>query len=498
MAALNIQKTTNRISTVAATFLEAAQYPSNPPFHPHEQYPEYPFRSLNTNRNETYAGVRETFRLLGLDSQNFGSSSWNPLKDIVHPGDCVLLKPNFIKEYRVDKQDEWLQIITHGSVIRAVADYVFLALKGQGRLVLADGPQTDSSFQKIVAKLGIGAIQSFYQADAKLELEVYDLRNEQWCEQDGVYVGREKLRGDPSGVLLIDLKEISYFQHRRTTGAFYGAFYDVEETNKFHNNGHHTYAFCRTPLLADVVIHLPKLKTHKKCGLTANLKGLVGLNGNKNLLPHYTFGYPASGGDQFKEASPKRRLENLFVGHAKKYLAKGTPWALELARNLKGFAYRAFGETSSVIRSGNWHGNDTVWRMALDLNTILTFADKHGVLKERPQRRFFSVVDGIIAGEGNGPLEASAKSCGIIVAGEAPEIVDVVCARLMGFDYAKIPLLSEAVSNGKSLSEFNAQESIQVVSNRQGVDSGLFAHPERRVFEFEPHFGWKGHIELAG
>ncbi len=39
----------------------------------------------------------------------------------------------------------------------------------------------------------------------------------------------------------------------------------------------------KSPLVADVFINLPKLKTHKKCGLTVNLKSLVGINANKNL-----------------------------------------------------------------------------------------------------------------------------------------------------------------------------------------------------------------------
>ena len=38
---------------------------------------------------------------------------------------------------------------------------------------------------------------------------------------------------------------------------------------------------------------MPKLKTHKKCGVTISLKNLVGLNTNKNLLPHHSLGTPS-------------------------------------------------------------------------------------------------------------------------------------------------------------------------------------------------------------
>ena len=55
----------------------------------------------------------------------------------------------------------------------------------------------------------------------------------------------------------------------------------------------------RTALQSDVFINLPKLKTHKKVGVTLNLKNLVGINGNKNWLPHYAIGSPEENGDQF-------------------------------------------------------------------------------------------------------------------------------------------------------------------------------------------------------
>jgi uncharacterized protein (DUF362 family) len=482
---------------VAASFVDAADYPSTPPYHPEETYPEYPFGEVaGREPNYAYAAVRRSFQLLGLDKRNFGTRSWNPLGEIVRPGDCVLLKPNFIKEHRSDRHDEWIQIITHGSIIRAVADYVYIALGGKGRIIVADGPQTDSSFLAISQRVGLPALRDFYKAQAGFDLEFYDLRNEHWIERDGVYVGRERLDGDPAGTVLVDLANRSHFSNRRTTSDFYGAFYDVKETNHFHSDGRHAYAFCRTPLLADTVIHLPKLKTHKKCGITVNLKGLVGLNGNKNLLPHYCFGSPQNGGDQFPDSTPRHHLENFLVTRSKKLLLRERPWALLLARKMKRHAYRFFGDTSTVVRSGNWHTNDTVWRMALDLNAILTFADRDGVLHGSPQRRFFSVVDGIIAGDGDGPMAANAKACGMVVAGEAPVLVDAVCARLMGFDYRKIPLIAQALAGDGWHFAPGTYEEIELLSNRLEIDSALLTDSSRNVFQFEPHFGWKGHIEL--
>lgn len=482
---------------VSASFASSAAYPERAPYHPAEGYPEYPFEGeLSSEPNLAYGTVRESLALLGLDRNNFGTKQWNPLGEIIRPGDAVLLKPNFIKESHSEKRDEWVQIITHGSVIRAVADYVYLALGGQGRIIVADGPQTDSNFDKICQRLGIRKLQSFYQVRAGFNLEVYDLRNEHWTEQDGVYTGRNRLSGDPLGTVMVDLAGKSHFAVRETKGRFYGAFYDVEETNKHHSNGHHRYAFCRSPLAADVVVHIPKLKTHKKCGITVSLKGLVGLNGNKNLLPHYCFGAPEDGGDQFPGVSAKHKVENLLVTGWKKYLLQESSWALFMARKLKRQAYRVFGSTSEVVRSGNWYKNDTIWRAALDLNAILTFADQNGVLHDTPQRRFFSVVDGIVAGEGNGPMEATPKACGMIVAGASPVLVDAICARLMGFDYRKIPLIANAFSkNHWSFAPCECAE-IDFRSSSPHLDSSLLQDGNQVAFQFEPHFGWKNHIEL--
>ena len=50
---------------------------------------------------------------------------------------------------------------------------------------------------------------------------------------------------------------------------------------------------------ADAVINIPKLKTHKKSGVTLALKSCIGLTNEKYWLPHYTAGTPAEDGDEF-------------------------------------------------------------------------------------------------------------------------------------------------------------------------------------------------------
>ncbi len=471
-------------------------YAHQAPFHPPQIFPETPFDASVDPTNETYASVRELFRLLKYDLPNFGTAEWNPLGSLIKPGETVFLKPNMLAESHYYK-DDWEYVITHGSVIRTVVDYVFIALQGKGKIIVGDAPTSEAKFDEIVRRMGLKEIQSLYRLSKDFEIEIIDLRDEYWIEKDRVVIDVVPLPGDPRGKVIVDLAGKSMFTDLDQSGKrYYGAFYDSTETNRHHGNGKHEYAISQSPLLADVFISLPKLKTHKKCGLTVNLKGLVGINANKNWLPHYMFGSPETGGDQFQKASARGNLENAVVRRAKQVLLKKSPAAQMVARKTKSLAYRIFGGTEEVVRSGNWHGNDTVWRMALDLNRILLYANADGSMrKSGSAKRYLSIVDGIIAMEGNGPAAGTPKSTGCILAGINPVVVDTVCARLMGFDYRKLPIIARAFEpHSFSLIEAGI-ESIEPLSNNPAWDRPLVEWSPADVFRFEPHFGWKGKVE---
>jgi uncharacterized protein (DUF362 family) len=48
--------------------------------------------------------------------------------------------------------------------------------------------------------------------------------------------------------------------------------------------------------------------------------------------------------------------------------------------------------------------------------------------------RTFALVDGIVGMEGNGPIQGTAKTSGVIVAGQDMASVDATCCRLMRID----------------------------------------------------------------
>ncbi|HEY6122032.1 MAG TPA: DUF362 domain-containing protein [Pyrinomonadaceae bacterium] len=487
----------NRYS-VAIAQQSRTTYSNQLPYHPPESFPESPFSSQTDPTNEAYSSLRELFVLLKFDSGAFGSPDWNPLGWLIRPGDTVFLKPNMIAEKHYHS-DEWEFVITHGSVIRAVIDYVFIALRGEGKIIVGDAPSTEANFDEIVRRMGLREIQSLYWEAKQFEIEIVDLRDEYWIEKDRVVLDTIQLPGDPRGKTTINLDGKSMFAEVDQDGRhYYGAFYDSVETNRHHREGTHEYSISKSPLAADVFLSIPKLKTHKKCGLTVNLKGLVGINANKNWLPHYCYGSPETGGDQFATASARNDLENAVVRRAKKALLDKNPAMQMLARKTKKLAYKVFGETESIIRSGNWHGNDTVWRMALDLNRILLYANPDGSMREsNAAKRYFSVVDGIIAMEGDGPATGTPKAIGCMLAGQNPVAIDAVCARLMGFDYRKLPIVSQAFEPHPFPLIEAGVESIDTLSNKPVWNGSLTEWRLADVFKFEPHFGWKGKVEAA-
>jgi hypothetical protein len=318
-----------------------------------------------------------------------------------------------------------------------------------------------------------------------------DLRPEEWHVMDGMTVSKTDLPGDPLGSTHIRLDDASEFVDYAGQGRLYGASFDMQETNARHHGARHEYLLCRTPMEADVFINLPKLKTHKKVGVTCALKNLVGINANKNWLPHHTEGTPKDGGDQFPVATAKARLEHSWMGAAKRWL-KNRPVMSRLFVPVKKMGRLVFGDTQKVVRSGNWHGNDTCWRMVLDLNKCFFFFDGAGQRRRKPPR-YLAVVDGIVGGEGNGPMSPDPQPCGVIIASQHPVAADCVAAELMGFDWRKLRILKRAFA----LRELNfvpfSPEAVEVISNKPAWN-GRFDQMEE-TFQFRPHFGWVNAIE---
>jgi uncharacterized protein (DUF362 family) len=427
---------------------ENLDYPKNPPFNPPEEYPESPIESGLDEHNTVYSTVRSMFFLMNLDAKNFGTSKWSPLSEFTHKGETVLIKPNLVIDTNLSG-DSIFAVITHASLVRVMIDYAYKAIGDSGKIIIADAPQHDADFKKIIEITGLKETIEYLKDNFSIPIELYDLRKEYVVYKDGVIVKRITLSGDPKGYVKVDLKKCSMLAEIDSEyKKFYGADYNRKETMKYHNREHHTYIISRTFLESDLVINLPKLKTHMKSGITVSLKNMLGIVGEKNCIVHYRIGSPQEGGDEFpKQTMFSDLLIKLNRIYSDMLLSKNLGINLyRLLIKLIGGKSKFGSESGELTHSGNWHGNDTIWRTIVDINKIALYADKNGEIHETPQRKMLILVDGIIGGEGQGPLAPKAKKCGVIILGMDPRSVDLVATRLMGFNEYKIPLFSKAIN----------------------------------------------------
>jgi uncharacterized protein (DUF362 family) len=117
-----------------------------------------------------------------------------------------------------------------------------------------------------------------------------------------------------------------------------------------------------TALAADLLVSIPKMKTHRWAGATLGMKNLFG------VVPGGVYGWP-----------------------------------------------------KNVL---HWAGIDE------------SIADLQRVFE-----RVFTIVDGIVGMEGNGPIQGKAKAAGVIVAGSDRVAVDATCCRIMRIDPQKVRYL---------------------------------------------------------
>jgi uncharacterized protein (DUF362 family) len=153
--------------------------------------------------------------------------------------------------------------------------------------------------------------------------------------------------------------------------------------------------FPNTVLGCDLLVSMPKMKTHHWVGATLSMKNLFG------LVPGGVYGWP-----------------------------------------------------KNVL---HWAGIDE------------TIADIHALFPHA-----FSIVDGIIGMEGNGPIQGTARAAGVVVAGADPVAVDATCCRIMGIDPARVGYLSLAAGEAQLRADLIPQAGEPVAS----VESRFALLPE--------------------
>ena len=444
--------------------------------------------------------LKETFRLLELDRARFGAKDWNPLQNVrgggwIRPGDTVLIKPNMVLDENQSRENGTDCLYTHPSLVAAVIPYVWKALEGRGRIIIADAPVQSCDLPRLLRESGYQDMERYYRKMG-VNLEIRDLRGLVSHDENGIL----KAETLDNGGVLVDLKGESVHE-RLPTEAFAKmriTNYDPMELAKHHNCLKHEYLIASEVLDADVIINMPKPKSHRKAGVTIGMKNFVGANRRKEYLPHHRIGDEKHGGDEYKKSSLLLRLSSALLDRKNRDIAASH---FERARAY-GFLSRVLSVVDKKLisreqfREGSWYGNDTIWRTIVDLNRIIEYADKNGVMRDTPQRKIFTIADMIIVGEKEAPLMPSPVYGGVIAAGGRVACFDKAIATLMGFDIRKVPLFRGLEAGGRYPLLFEDEEAV-IVSNflpwNQKKTDDISKDVTMRI---RPSDGWKGHIEL--
>lgn len=235
--------------------------------------------------------------------------------------------------------------------------------------------------------------------------------------------------------------------------------YDPDRMKLSHAKGMHRYCVAKEIFESDIVITMPKTKTHRMACLTNSLKILVGMNGDKDYLPHHRIGAKDEGGDCYKDHSILRRLAETLMDFANRH--RGAFYFLPV-RYMVGALWRISRPNKGESMAATWYGNDTVWRMVLDLNLIATYGKKDGTMSDTPQRTMYTLCDAIVGGQNEGPLYPEPLPAGVLFFSNDPYLSDEVAGNLFKLNLDRIPLLAQA-------KRINSEKKYQIILDGKDV-----------------------------
>ena len=435
------------------------KYSNDNIFNPSTVYPEGLNIDIKSDSN-IYDCVRRLFIQMGLDKGNIGKKNWNPFGDFIKKNNKVVIKPNLVKHINESLDGNTDSLITNFSVIRPIIDYTIIALNGTGSIIVGDAPVQECNFAEVIKLYNLEeAIKKYNDFNYKVELKDFRKNSNPKIECTVVDIGENSS--------LVETDE--YYKKYAITN------YNLKYMHSHHCQGKHEYLIAKDILDADVIINVPKPKCHRKAGITASMKNFVGVNSKKEYLPHHRNGSVASHGDEYPESSfikyCRSVAKNYSYTHSKIiYLINGVFYKLMVLTHKERF------------QEGSWYGNDTIWRTILDINKILLYSDKNGVLSNNKKRIIFNVADMIISGEKEGPLIPSNKEVGLIVASFNQLNMDRSICKIMGFEPKKIKYINE----GYKLKKFK----ISSLMEYKFIDQNGISSEEKYSKNFIPTDGW--------
>ncbi|MCX6252928.1 MAG: DUF362 domain-containing protein [Bacteroidia bacterium] len=352
-------------------------------------------------------------------------------------GKKILLKPNLVLHNR--KESDEICLRTNDNLLFALVEIILVSKPA--KITIGDAPIQGCNWDKIFG-------HDFYKRIEDLSMRysipimIKDFRRVTFDPHKNSPV---KEKNPISDYIIFDLAKESCLEPISSTKTnFRVTNYDPDRLKESHSIGKHKYCITKELFDADIVISVPKIKTHQKTGITGALKNLVGVNGDKDYLPHHRVGGKGFGGDCYPGKNIFRRISEYFLDCANRRQGKNIFWFwIYLSKIMWKLS---FPENVHQLAAG-WYGNDTCWRMVMDLNKIAICGKKDGTISQSPQRELFSLCDGIIGGQGDGPLNPQPLPLGVISFTNNSSMNDICMATLMGFDIQKIPLLKTAGQN---------------------------------------------------
>lgn len=479
---------------VAFFKVDKVEYPQVPygPAKPYSELENMPYTVATQDSNEVYEAVRDIFMRLGFDREHYNMTTWNPLRDFVKAGGKVFIKPNQVFHEHKDGLSGIWSMVTHASILRPIIDYVLLATGGNVEIIIGEAPVQGCDFQKTTKESGLADLLDFYR-ERDVNIVLIDLRMViAQRTQNGIVAKKvANFARSVDDYVTVNLGENSELAEIIGLSSRLDITdYKIGAVKKHHCGSKNEYIIARELLEADLVINVPKLKTHRKAGLTCACKNLVGIVGDKTCIAHHRRGMREGLTDEFSRKDYKIFLRTR-LWEALKKTQMGLLIADVMLKIFRQYIWKGTSKVSScpkqldlTMTEGNWYGNDTIWRCVKDLNKIVLYANRDGVMRPTRQRKYLCIADGIWAGEGEGPMEHVCKKFGMLLGGCNPVYIDYAAAYFMKFDYRRIPTIYQGFVNpcgGIKMTDKRAEE-VLVTGNRER---------EECREHFKPSYGWK-------
>ncbi|MBK8622506.1 MAG: hypothetical protein IPN79_12295 [Saprospiraceae bacterium] len=105
----------------------------------------------------------------------------------------------------------------------------------------------------------------------------------------------------------------------------------------------------------------------------------------------------------------------------------------------------------------------------MDLNLVATYATRDGKLSDEPQRLLYSLCDGIIGGQKDGPLTPEPLPLGVLMFTNDSSWCDITAAVLMEMEIGRLPLLQAAEA-------FSSERKIRFYLNNKEINLSEIKH----------------------